>query len=95
MRSQAVYIIRLNGLYKIGRSVDPRGRIAGLQLPGEPDIICIGWTEDAVALEALLHEYFSEQRRHGEWFFLSPDDLNRAVERIHLRQLAEADMARA
>lgn len=89
MRASAVYIIRLNGLYKIGRSTDPRKRIDGMQLPGKPEVIAVGWTADSKNLEYLLHERFSDKRRHGEWFALTHDELDEAVNRIHLRQTAE------
>jgi hypothetical protein len=68
-----VYILRAdNGLYKIGRSEDPEGRLAGLGVLPLPVVLLHRIaTNDMVWLERCLHRLFSEFRVRGEWFALS------------------------
>jgi hypothetical protein len=88
-RPKAVYIIRLHGLYKIGKSVRPEQRIKGMQLPGRPDFTFVAWMKDADEMEVMLHEWFEMERRHGEWFELSDEQLMQAINRIKIRVEAE------
>ncbi len=67
-----VYFVRGAGLIKIGRTIDPFDRLKALQL-GSPIALSI----EAIApgnggLEGTLHNFFKEERRHGEWFEASP-----------------------
>ena len=57
-----------NGLYKIGRSYNPKVRETTLQ--GEkPDIVMVKiWERD---IEKDLHKQYESQRVRGEWFELS------------------------
>jgi hypothetical protein len=91
-RPKAVYIIRLNGLYKIGKSVRPEQRIKGMQLPGRPDLTFVAWMKDADEMEVMLHEWFEMERRHGEWFELSDEQLMQAIDRIKIRVEAEQEL---
>ena len=84
-RRKAVYLIRLNGLTKIGKSVDPQRRIKGMQLPGKPEWIYIAWSDDADGEEKRLHQFFSHSRKHGEWFDLTIEQAAQA-----LRMLSQA-----
>jgi hypothetical protein len=65
-----VYVIRVNDLFKIGKSVRPHQRINGMQLPGKPETICIIKTDDRRATEVELHQRYKHFRQHGEWFRL-------------------------
>ena len=74
-----VYVIKAEktGLYKIGYTINPEQRLKQLQL-SSPDIlhyvieIQIG---DMVALEKRLHEEYADKRVNGEWFNLTPEDV--------------------
>jgi hypothetical protein len=73
-----VYLIKSpSGHYKIGRAIDPHDRVRtfGVQLPFEVEIIALIQTDDYVRLEKSLHAYFESQRVNGEWFNLSPADV--------------------
>lgn len=86
---QSLYIIKLNGLYKIGISLNPRKRIKGMQLPGVPEFVCVVPECNAKYLESSLHEYFCDQRVHGEWFDLTEDDLLMAHQIIRFKSETE------
>lgn len=77
-RPGSVYLLRAdNGLFKIGRSVVPESRAAELQTasPVAISLIHVISTSDCVELERLLHVHFSGRRVRGEWFELSPGDV--------------------
>lgn len=65
------------GLYKIGLSKDVRARIKtlGVALPFEIEPIHTIKTDDMVTLEKELHAQFNEKRVRGEWFALTPEDV--------------------
>jgi Meiotically up-regulated gene 113 len=73
-----VYLIRAeNGLVKIGYSAHVESRLALLQT-GSPvglSILHVIETDSYKELERALHAIFSAQRRRGEWFELSEDDI--------------------
>jgi hypothetical protein len=73
-----VYLIQSpTKAYKIGRTSDPQNRMKtfGIQLPFEVEYICIIETPDMIDLETKLHTRFSTKRINGEWFDLSPEDV--------------------
>lgn len=74
-----VYLLQqVNGAhYKIGHTKDPesRNKTFGIQLPFAVEFICLIKSEDMTMLEAELHQRFAEQRVNGEWFALSPEDI--------------------
>lgn len=73
-----VYLLRSeNGYYKIGRTQDPQNRVKtfGIQLPFEVEYECLIKTDAMVKLEKQLHDHFAHKRIKGEWFNLSPDDV--------------------
>jgi hypothetical protein len=84
---------RVPGLYKIGKSNDPDERLREVQLmsPVDVTIECVKPTDDMTVVEGLLHSVFAQQRRHGEWFWLSEEeaewvkklDLSRALVLFH------------
>jgi len=78
-RAGYVYLILADsGHYKIGRSVNPDDRMKTFQLtlPFEVEFEHIVQCDDMVMLERELHQRFDHQRVNGEWFDLSPDDVD-------------------
>lgn len=73
-----VYILRsVSGHYKIGRTIDPNDRIKTftIKLPFEVEYELVVKHEDHVWLEKELHQRFQHCRGNGEWFNLSPEDI--------------------
>lgn len=69
-----VYIMKdsHNGLYKIGRSVNPKSREKTLQSE-KPSIAMVFHADETEKMnEKTLHIEFAEQRVRGEWFSLTP-----------------------
>lgn len=72
-----VYIIKANGLYKIGSAKKLRRRLAQLRtaspyLEEVHAIPCFAFRE----VEKYLHQLFHRKREAGEWFSLSESDLD-------------------
>jgi hypothetical protein len=75
---RGVYFIQaINGLIKIGRSVNINARFKQLATMSPIDLSIMAFikTEDECALELELHKLFASKRCHGEWFDLSESDL--------------------
>lgn len=66
-----------NGSWKIGTTRDIERRLSQLQHQSPTLIRLETWTfsEDPRNLEKMLHEKFSAKRLYGEWFELSPEDV--------------------
>lgn len=77
LRQLSIYIIKLHGLYKIGRSYDPEKRIKSMQLPGVPEVVHIARPVPENA-ERMLHEKFFANRVYGEWFRLTDEEVELA-----------------
>jgi hypothetical protein len=77
-RPKAIYLIGVNGLTKIGKSVKPKQRIQNMQLPSKPEWVHIHWVPNADQQEKELHRMFASSRRHGEWFALTAEQLHEA-----------------
>lgn len=74
-----VYVLKAdNGLYKIGKSKDPSGRIKSLYTasPAKLEIYRIFLSSDYHAAEEALHEEFKDYREVGEWFRLPQVELD-------------------
>jgi hypothetical protein len=72
-----VYFVESDMRIKIGCARDVRQRIRELQC-GNPNTIELRDAiadDDALALESLLHRFFSDHRENGEWHALNTDDL--------------------
>jgi hypothetical protein len=80
-----VYLIRMgrNLIFKIGKSNDPKGRLASLQTasPYKLKITHLFKADNASAAEETLHRYFHEKRLEGEWFKLSQAEKD-ALEKV-------------
>jgi hypothetical protein len=73
VRQEYVYVLGLGyRQFKIGRTVNPNRRFKQMQLPTQPVVVGMFPCQDSSKVERELHERFSFERRHGEWFELSP-----------------------
>lgn len=73
-----VYLVRsTTGYYKIGRTKNPDSRIKmfEVKLPFEIELEVLIPTIDMNRLEAELHLRFADKRGQGEWFALTPEDV--------------------
>jgi hypothetical protein len=74
-----VYVIRFLDFYKIGYTTNPTRRLSDftkVSLPSSPELIESIQTKYAMFLETILHKKFADQRLNGEWFILTPIDLD-------------------
>lgn len=73
-----IYVLKVGDMYKIGKSVSPRGRIGTLKTacPFEIEVFAVYKTIDLHRTEKMLHDVFSEKRIRGEWFKLDKEDLS-------------------
>jgi Meiotically up-regulated gene 113 len=76
-----VYFIESDMKIKIGCARDVRLRIRELQCgnPNEIELRDAIADDDAFALEALLHRFFSDHRENGEWHTINADDLEKVA----------------
>ena len=73
-----VYVLRsTTGAYKIGYATNPADRLKTftVKLPFEVEYELLIKTDDMRALEAELHERYTDKHINGEWFALTADDL--------------------
>lgn len=72
-----VYLLKSGRYYKIGRSnsVGRREYELRIALPEKPRTIHKIATDDPAGIEQYWHSRFSAKRKDGEWFDLSPDDI--------------------
>lgn len=69
--------------FKIGYSQDVDARMVSLQTGNKRKLKChkVVKSEDMEADEAYFHEVFDHARVHGEWFAISPEDIDVAIGR--------------
>lgn len=72
-----VYLMRSGKHYKIGRTISlgSRERQLAIKIPVSPTTIHNIETDDPSGVEAYWHRRFAEKRGEGEWFALSPEDI--------------------
>jgi hypothetical protein len=73
-----VYLLQSpTSAYKIGKTGNPDSRFATFKtaLPFEVEYVCVIKTDDMHSLEKELHKQFADKRVNGEWFVLSPNDV--------------------
>ena len=82
-----VYVIGAPGmpLVKIGKSTDPVARLGTLQTGCPMKLELVAILKPNVT-EYQWHKKFRDQRRHGEWFFIT----NEMVEELHALDLPES-----
>ena len=82
-----IYILKSGEHYKVGITKDVKKRMRELQT-GDPVrhmFVCSSFSKDASNLENRLHKAFAEYRGEGEWFTLSPEQLERVIEILGVR----------
>ena len=72
-----LYVIKANGLHKIGITSQPRKRLAGFKstLPCSVEVVICQTVTHHRYVESELHKRFSSKRANGEWFDLVPGDI--------------------
>lgn len=72
-----VYLIHDgHGVYKIGRSENPKKRLSALQVGSSHKLTLIHQAEISnPVIERVLHRMFDEAREHGEWYRLTNDQI--------------------
>ena len=103
IRASYVYVISNRGAFgenvvKIGltRRLEPQERVdelGGASVPFRFDVHALFFSEDAVSIEAELHQHFAARRlNHAnprkEFFFASPSEVRRRLERVEAREPA-------
>ena len=75
--STNVYVVSGGGLYKIGISGDVSNRLATMRgtSPVVLDLVHTVQIVNARLVEKSLHEKYKDFNTHGEWFKLSPEQL--------------------
>jgi len=64
-----IYFIQApNGLFKIGKSLNPKSRLKTLQVGSPVHLTIKKIIQGGLYLESILHIYFKHLRKHGEWF---------------------------
>src|SRR5215210_7810718 len=78
-RAGYIYILAAEGspYYKIGRAKVVNNRIAQMRpnLPFKVRRVCTLRTDDAIGLERWIHQRFKDLRQNGEWFALTPEQV--------------------
>lgn len=76
-RTPAVYLLKCNEFYKIGRSNSILNRIDSMRTgnPYEIELLFFARTDKDLEVEKMLHNKFEAKRVRGEWFKLSNEDL--------------------
>jgi len=77
-RRGVIYLLSLNGYYKIGKSRTPDQRYGQLKilLPEKPELVHEIHTNDVDYTERHWHLRFASQRTNGEWFKLNANDVD-------------------
>lgn len=72
-----VYLLKSNGVFKIGKSINVDRRLTQISpiMPYPVELVHAIRTTNHTALEAQLHEMFDAKRLNGEWFELSARDI--------------------
>lgn len=74
-----IYLLKSEiGMYKIGRTKHLNKRFPEFNtfLPFQVSLEHSFWAQDYVAAEKFLHWCFAEKRGRGEWFALTPEDVD-------------------
>lgn len=80
-----IYLLKSGKYYKIGATDEIEIRLSALQM-GNPFLIklidCV-YVDDGLQEERALHSLFAEKRIRGEWFCLSPKEVEEARKRFN------------
>ena len=80
-----IYLIGSDhGVYKIGKAKDVSNRykLIGINLPFPTELLHTIAVSDMTYAERVLHQRYAKERQHGEWFTLSPEQLEE-IKAIH------------
>jgi len=69
---RVVYFVRSAGLIKVGTSEGLKGRVKGIQMACSAPVLLLAFGPGNREREQHLHELFSAEHHHGEWFRPSP-----------------------
>lgn len=85
-RGGYVYLVSCGEFTKIGRAVNVKARLASIQnaSPHECGLLFSAHTGAPDLLEGMLHRQFKHLRHRGEWFRLSLEDVEAAINRMRL-----------
>lgn len=85
-----IYVLKAGRNYKIGKTITLNQRMAQLriQLPEKPEIVHTIESNDIDWVERHWHKHFASKRRNGEWFRLTPDDVDelKAIKRMDVER---------
>lgn len=78
-RAGYVYFLQGNGLYKIGKTKNLKGRQKWLEikLPFPVEVACVLKADDCSLLEKAIHHTYRDCRVNGEWFRLTDEQFAR------------------
>ena len=84
IRSNIIYLMESDGYYKIGITTDIKKRLRALNAssPLEVSLIYSKETKDAPKIEKFLHNIFHAKNHKFEWFALTADDIELAINYI-------------
>lgn len=75
-KRKMVYLMKANGNYKIGVSLNPKERLKQLKIGlSSINLIHSFNADDALQAEETLHHIFKKKNVGGEWFSLSGEDI--------------------
>lgn len=76
-RGGYVYLISSPYGHKIGKTkrMKERSQLFSVKLPFEIEVVHYTWFHDYSRAEAILHQRFKHRRLGGEWFRLTPEDI--------------------
>ena len=75
-KKSSVYIIKSNDLYKIGYTTNLKNRFAFYKVHNpNPLILFYAESVNAFELESLIHQKYKGNRKRGEWFSFSNEEI--------------------
>lgn len=85
---QYTYLIHSNGIYKIGKSKDPKRRLQSLKT-ANPHVKLVAYGDGVK--EKVLHNKYDNKRINGEWFRLNNKDVENIIRSLHSGKHVEKD----
>ena len=78
------------GLYKIGRTINLKRRMAQLSSDHAPEKLTLLYaveTQDQFETETYLLDKFQEKQVYGEWFDLDPQDIHAIITTMEIHEM--------
>lgn len=84
-----VYILKSEGLYKIGRTLNPKQRIKSYrtQNPYGTEVVIMERVEEYLRTEAAMLRMFEGKKVKGEWFRLTRHDIEELKKIMYVFQI--------